>query len=618
MKRMLPVVLLALLLCGCGNPPTQIPTTAATVETEVFAQPTEPRGIYVPFTDMEVRTEGAVRCYQPDRDDCYAVDVMGNDLLLFSGGDTTTLTRLTGENLYIIADTQLDCRIGPEDPSFQISAHGITFYDALSREVVFLDNDLKEARRLAVPAELTGIPVLSGNRMRLFYCTADAVRIYDLETGLDRLLKSMTHPAQTVAGILSGDRILQLRLTDERGKTFFQFISTETGELIREYEGELQVFADEENYFARFYDGLLPIAQFRLGQGEELTLTAWEGSHGAWFLPGSCRFVTVTQDSQGTALAGIDLASGHRTALVTLPEQLEPRQLCEDRDGAYVYLLALDTQLNQPVVLRWQPELTPDADETVFTGRRFTRDNPDTQGLEQCAMIAREMSGRYGIQILMGREAVANQPGDYILEEEYQVRVLRWQLNRLESCLAQFPEGFFGKLSGDKQILLVRSITGRAESGSVDAAMGLQFWNGDTACVALSAGEGMEGAFFHELFHIMDGKILSDTRTYYYWHNLNPEGFAYSMDYTSYQTQDLSAYLDGGNRAFIDAYSTTFPKEDRARIMEYACTPGNEVYFSSEIMQRKLSILCRGIRETFGLTHYAQPLLWEQYLNPGE
>ena len=67
MKRMLPVVLLALLLCGCGNPPTQIPTTAATVETEVFAQPTEPRGIYVPFTDMEVRTEGAVRCYQPDR-----------------------------------------------------------------------------------------------------------------------------------------------------------------------------------------------------------------------------------------------------------------------------------------------------------------------------------------------------------------------------------------------------------------------------------------------------------------------------------------------------------------------------------------------------------------------
>ena len=124
----------------------------------------------------------------------------------------------------------------------------------------------------------------------------------------------------------------------------------------------------------------------------------------------------------------------------------------------------------------------------------------------------------------------------------------------------------------------------------------------------------MEGAFFHEFFHIMDGKILSDCRTYYHWGNLNPEGVDYFEDYTGYLTQDMSEYLEDENRVFIDAYSASFPREDRARIMEYACMPGNARYFRSATMQRKLEVLCRGIREAFELDAEPGTLLWEQYL----
>ena len=58
----------------------------------------------------------------------------------------------------------------------------------------------------------------------------------------------------------------------------------------------------------------------------------------------------------------------------------------------------------------------------------------------------------------------------------------------------------------------------------------------------------------------------------------------------------------------------SFPKEDRARIMEYACMDGNESYFTSKTMQKKLRTLCHGIREAYGLADHPEALLWEQYL----
>ena len=58
----------------------------------------------------------------------------------------------------------------------------------------------------------------------------------------------------------------------------------------------------------------------------------------------------------------------------------------------------------------------------------------------------------------------------------------------------------------------------------------------------------------------------------------------------------------------------SFPKEDRARILEYAMTEGNEHYFQSKTMQSKLRQLCIGIREGFGLKKSPDTFLWEQYL----
>ena len=617
MKSLLLLLMIAVLLCGCGAPGEELPASVPMAEQTAPEVPTEPRGIYVPFTETEARTGGAVRCYQPDLEACYGLRTMGRDILLFSGSQNTTLTRLSGENLFTVARVNLPCRIEPEDPSFQITGHGITYFDTEAGELVFLDNDLKEVSRLGVSSEITGSPMLSSDRMRLYYCTADAVRVYDMQTGLERMIRSVSYPGQTLEAIVRGDEILRVKLTDERGKSVSQFLSAQTGELLREYEGELRLYADEENYFCQLWDGLQRITQFRLGAEEPRVLNPRNREEQIFFLPDSCGVIGISPDAEGTQLFSYDLAEGTCSAELKLPQQLEPRSVSADTEG-YVYLLCRDLDADEISILRWDRDRTPSEGDTVCVGLRYTRENPDLEGLEQCRNKAGEISHRYGIRILLGKEAVVREPQGYILEDEYQVGILMDQLERLNACLASFPEGFFDKIPYDKEILLVRSITGKAESGSVAAAEGLQFWDGGTACLALYPGEGMEGAFFHEFFHILDSQILSNSRVYYNWHNLNPEGFAYSEDYSSYLTQDLSAYLHNGDRAFIDAYSTTFPKEDRARIMEYACTVGNEHYFESEIMRSKLQLLCKGIREVFGLEDYPEPLLWEQYLPPQE
>ena len=76
----------------------------------------------------------------------------------------------------------------------------------------------------------------------------------------------------------------------------------------------------------------------------------------------------------------------------------------------------------------------------------------------------------------------------------------------------------------------------------------------------------------------------------------------------------FGALLTGPDRVFIDNYAMTFPAEDRARIFECACTPGNEEDFASPILQAKLQRICTGIRQAFDLEDVPERFLWEQYL----
>lgn len=614
MKRTLPLILLILLLCGCTTRPPEETTTQPPETTLSRTEPTEPAGIYEPFSDLEIQTNGAVRCYLPDIPGVCGLRTWDGDVLLFSGNDTTTLTRLAGEKLYTIAQITLDCRIDPEDTAFQISENGITYYSADTRELVFLDNDLKEVRRLALPGDMTGKPVLSSDRTLVYYCTADAVRVFDLTTGLDKLLKSISYPHQSADAVLAEDTILRCNMVDVQGWAYTVFLSTQTGQLVAELEQNINLTTSGGNYYVKTEDGVLEQVLFGKEGEAPVALSPADPYAKPWILKQTHSVVTESVTEESTILEHYDLTAGKRTAVLELPAgmgllSVEPRM-----DGG-IWLLVHNELTGEIAILLWNSADSTVADETVYTGPRYTADKPDETGLAECAAMAASIGKTYGVEILVGREAASQQPWDYTLTYEYQPGVIRRELEILEAALAQFPEGFFGQLPGTPQICIVRAITGNAQSGSVAGAQGLQFWEGETAYVALAAGDNLAQSFFHEMFHIIDSRVLSVCRLYYQWDDLNPEGCEYFNDYTSYRNADVSKYLQEEDRAFIDAYSMSYPREDRARIMEYACMEGSAHYFRSEVMQSKLKLLCEGIRKAFQLEKYPESFLWEQYLN---
>ena len=267
------------------------------------------------------------------------------------------------------------------------------------------------------------------------------------------------------------------------------------------------------------------------------------------------------------------------------------------------------------LLYRWDPTETVIKDSTSYISPRYTRQNPNLDALAACSLYARELSYEHGVEILVYSDAVALEPWDYNLEYEYDTAVLYKELELLDLRLQNYPSGFLKSLAerftGIK-ICIVRSIRGTPESGSVDIAGGIQFWDGYDAYIVLAAGHDTEQTLYHELCHLIDTVVLTESTAYDQWDKLNPPGFRYAN--TLIHTMSADDWRQAGWESFLDDYSLSYPKEDRARIMEYAMAEGQRERFESPYLQTKLKLLCTGIREAFRLESITEPFLWEQYL----
>ena len=618
MKRFLILALVCLLLCGCTAQPQPTETTQPT-ETQPMTDPTEPSGCYDPDSTVELQYRGAVKAYPLGLENVLDMVCIGEDVVVFSGMDTTTLTMLSGENLYVTAQVELDVWINPQDASTQITDKGISYYDGEAGQVVLLDAALKEVARIPVPEDIVGAPVLSANRQFLYYCTADSIRVLELEHGIRRLLMEVTSAEQTAHSLLMEDTLLRCQLMEEDGSERTVFISTETGEIQDDYWAELKVESYGDTYYASFAEGALQALVYGKAGGDQRMLIPEDLSGDYRYLPEKHAVVGASRRESTLVLDYYDLSSGLRSSVLELHGCSMPMGLAAG-EGNLVYVLCYDENRDGEVLYRWDTLALASNDSGIYTGPRYTMDKPDTEGLSACRAYATELNQRYGVEILIFTDATAHQPWDYTLAAEYQAPLIRRDLETLDRLLAVYPANFLKQTadstsSGVLRICLVRSITGTPESGSMENVGGLQFWIDEEPYVALCVGQMYDGQVYHEIFHAIETKVYSDSQIYYEWDKLNPDGFEYDYNYQDYLNHWDSEYLKDETRAFIDSYSMTFPKEDRARIMEYAMTPGNESYFQSEIMQEKLYQLCLGIRKAYKLTKSEETYPWEQYLN---
>lgn len=619
MKRLfLMLALVAVLLCGCAEDTPDTTASTAGDPTQQVAEVTEAPGLYDPETELEALTGGAVRGYPLPDSDCSGVVPMDGDLLMFSGEEVTTLTVLTGENLSTACSVTLDCFLDPEDPCVQVTENGLGYYDSGSRAVVFLDRDLHEIGRTSLPEDMDDTPVLSPDFATVYYCAGSQIRALDLQEGISRLVKEQSCTSQDLTGIFCNGKVLRCLSIDAEDHGTDMFLSAQTGQTL--YSGSVEQFQTfGDSYFVEMDYGSVRELFFSLDGGQEMTLEPLDyDAITSPVLP--CGGVVTASLIGGIyTLDYYDLASGRRTASLELPGVDTVINFVADPQRNVLWFLYDGAQSSGQVLYCWDPAESPVSDETVYTGKHYTAENPDLEGLAFCQKEAQRLGEKYGVEILLWQDVLSIQPGDYTYESEYLVSVYQRGLQRLESALARFPEGFLKETAiqsdcGVLRIALVRSILGGEAHGTFDSVEGLQYWYGGDACIGLTLDDSLEQLFYHELFHVIETRVYASTTAYDDWDKLNPKGFSYDYDYLTNQNRADYQYLEGNDRAFIDLYSMSYPKEDRARVFEYAMIDAGAGCFASKTLQSKLNKLCVGIRKAYGLKDYPEILPWEQYL----
>ena len=249
MKHFL-TVLLCLLLWGCApqqqtvppEPAPQAPTESVTM------------GMYDPNHPMETRYPGEVRAYPLTQQKVHGLRAFGSDLLTLSGQDNTTLMLLSGYDLQVAAARTVGFELTQDDPSLQIHNGSISFFDPGQQETIVLDHRLQEVRRIAVPQEISGKPILSSDTKTLYYCTPWAVVAWNLETGIRRTVKEIQYSSQELTSLLWKDQVLACTLINE-GQTRVLLLSSDNGRELHTLPEDAKLITEDSSYFLSLQDG---------------------------------------------------------------------------------------------------------------------------------------------------------------------------------------------------------------------------------------------------------------------------------------------------------------------------------------------------------------------------
>ena len=434
--------------------------------------------LYVPEHPLEQSAPGALRIY-PLRRKAHGVLAMGDDLLALCGSGTTVLTLLTGEDMVVSATAELDFHLSADDPSLQIGADTLSYYDPVRRETVILSHGLKDVGRIAAPEGLIGSPVLSADRSTLFYCTANSIRAWNLESGIRRCVKELAYEAQEIVGVHQDDSVLQCRIVRD-GKEQTLFLAADTGRLLWEVPGNILLEMEDGGYYASVPDGPVRLQLFGQRDGETQLLSPGDIYADCFLLNNQRRIVAVSQ-RESPILDCYDLDSGLRVAELSIDGEYEFVSVTA-RDEDSVFLLLKDRDENG-ILCRWDlcADATCTGDNQRYVGPRYTEDSPDIVALSRCQAESARLGEKYGIQVLIWEDPLSVAPWDYEFEPEYLAPVLSRELSALDERLSYYPPEILAGIKehfSDLTICLVRSIQGSPQSGSLETATGVQFYQG--------------------------------------------------------------------------------------------------------------------------------------------
>lgn len=586
MKKFIILALLpVMLLVGC--------TVHDEAESLVTTMETEPPGLYVDASEIELLTNGAVRQYDLIYPSHQWLKAMGDTLLLATDTHQAQLCALSGDRRVAVGFAQMEAECLD---SCMALFNGFAYYDVPSCSVWYLDTQLNQLKNVPLPTDAS-FPVISDDGDEIFYYTGTEIRAYDTERNISRLVKTPSVKIQGLKGTCFDGKILICTTgeTAENVKTLY--ISTENGQTLTTDNSIEALYTYNDNYLAVRNDGVITQRIVGMLNGEAKLLNVADTEIASALELGGA--VGYSADDSGLHLNYYDLTSGQKSASVSIPGYSQVKDILADRWSGCVWLLTVDPKEGEDTLLRWDLKATPVLESTVYFQTLYTSQSPDAAGLDICQDRVDAINKAYGVRIRIWQEAV-KYPGGHIMVPEHQTAAINGMLDALEPVLAEFPQKFLLKsVSSRIRICIVRTVD--------EATQSVHYWDENDPFIILPVGANVRDEFLRSVGYILDSHVLGNSAKYDNWNTLNPEGFTYGMV--------DAAYLSGDQRAFADEISMRSAPDDRSRILYEAMQNDNAEIFRSPTMQRKLLLICQAIRDAWNLERKTETYPWEQYLN---
>ena len=340
------------------------------------------------------------------------------------------------------------------------------------------------------------------------------------------------------------------------------------------------------------------------------------------------RLMVTTYDSEGRTTLSMYSLDGKFLSQTKLSEDIHSvmyEPVWSKADGGY-FLVAID-QTGKDRLLFWDMSVPTVGED--FTLKTEYEENASANSKVSKKLLERAASieSRYGIKILLG-DQTEDSYGDYYMAHEMGESYISEGLDALESALAKYPDGFMKQLLYGEQRRMEFHLTGafalkEYPEGKIN---GFTYYIGlaqeaegeNRVIVDITMAGSIEQTLHHEIMHIIDNKLRFDAnvrKDALYseedWNALNPSEFSYVED--KFHLPE-SIYRDGYESYFIDIYSRTAAKEDRARIFEYAMIDADWAFSNSTGRYEKLEYLCACIRDTFDTKGWPAKTVWEKTL----
>ena len=342
MKKWTIVLALSLLLAGCT--PINMGTTG---ETEQPPQE-EPVQLYLPESDEETQSQGALRAYGLEENMTHRIFPLTDGLLLVSdAADKTVVRHLTGENLEVTAQTELPAM---KEDHWQIHKDEIAFarLDKTARVYYLYDKNLQEMKTAKIPAEAVGNTCLSADLSNLYYTTDTAVRMQNLADSTTRPVREGGTDERRIIGMAYGGTGLQYHQVGANGMDNC-FIHAQTGQVLHTSSVEEHWYTGTERYYYQVQPNGLFFGVF----GQEASHLLLPEEEMIADIAEDAGLVLVCNMNSPVELWCTQVFDGVRTAQISLPETLQPETYAFSTQGEYVWLLKGNR------LLRWQLSLSP-------------------------------------------------------------------------------------------------------------------------------------------------------------------------------------------------------------------------------------------------------------------